>query len=533
MSSGYDLSLKPDSRFLKFRESFTTREHMMELYDAARAHTAIDAAGHAATVQRLERLGGELRDMNWAVEDGFNLMAEEISGLRDDVREGFRGMRETFTWGIARLCWEHEQSREVYRRQLDVMKHPLRNQALELRERAENAIRNKWWEDAANDLQAAIDNNRYDYLAHAQLGEVMWFQFGQWEAAMEQFELAAKYADAVDATEQQRYYAAVAYSHVSLLWRMDAQTHPDRAKVSYGRADRAARRAAELAPDLLVALQESVLALLGLKRRDEAWAVMERAVSRDETMLLGLEDNPETAGWPAVRAFAKHWRETLAPLVEEARSIQLSLDELPSEAKQARTCGQGGRAAGVPLVPVAVAAAPIVLEPVVLGGRAAPGPRRPDGPLGADLLQRGALPRAALALALEPLPARLGAARRELEDAAGCAGRATEDVRGGVLRAQREAAAAAGAAHWARALGTVMVTWGVGALVAGVAGGVVLGVLIAYLPQWFAVGPAMVTGGVVWGGRWWGPSLWGWCWCGWRPANWRGAARRLRRRRRG
>jgi tetratricopeptide (TPR) repeat protein len=189
MASGYDLSLAPDSRFLKFRDSYTSHEHALDLYDAMRTHTAISAAGHAATVEGLQRLSGQLDGMTWAIEAGFDLIAGEIVELRKDVREGFRGMQEAFAWGIARLCWEQEQNRAVYRQILDVLQHPLQTQALELRRRAERAIANKWWDDAASDLQAALENNRYDYLAHLQLARVMWFEYGQWDPAMEQFEL--------------------------------------------------------------------------------------------------------------------------------------------------------------------------------------------------------------------------------------------------------------------------------------------------------------------------------------------------------
>lgn len=327
MSSEYDLSLAPDSRFGTFRGDYTTKQHMISIYEAIRGQAAISAAAAEMVDSRLSGISGQLDDMQWAIEDGFYVMADAIHGLRDEVRDGFINMARVTTWGVARICWEHEQDRTVYREILHVLKHPLQTQALEHRERAEMAIANKWWEDSVADLCLAVDNNKYDYLAHLQLARVLWFEYGQWEPALEHFGLAGKYADTTDADADQEYYAAVAYLHVALLWRMDAQTIPEHSETSLPKATAASRRAFELVRHgLPMAVVEHALDLLMVGRLEDAINVMEEAVSADENLLLGIETNPDLQGWDEVREWTKRWRERqpvaeVRRLADEIRSL--------------------------------------------------------------------------------------------------------------------------------------------------------------------------------------------------------------------
>lgn len=320
MTSEYDLSLAPDSRFLTFRQSYTTQQHLTSVYEAIRGNAAINAAGFEMMDSRLSHMGDQLQGMQWAIEDGFYMMADAINGLRDEVRDGFLNMERVVTWGVARICWEHEQDREVYREILHVLKHPLETQALEHRERAEKAIANKWWAESVGDLDLAVQNNKYDYLAHLQIARVLWFEYGYWELAMEHFQLAAKYADAVDASPQQKYYAAVAHLHVALLWRMDAKTLPEHRDESLAKATAASARAYELMKhELPMAVVEHVLVLLTTGRTQEAIKVMWEAVNADESVLLSLESSPDLTEWREVEEWVRQWRESQP--VEEVRRL--------------------------------------------------------------------------------------------------------------------------------------------------------------------------------------------------------------------
>jgi tetratricopeptide (TPR) repeat protein len=371
MASGYDLSLAPDSRFLKFRENFTTREHFLEVEDLLRTQTALHGAGYAATVSSIhgmaaattsamDRVGDQLSDVSWAIEEGLDALSGQIGGLRQGIEDGFHGVQEVFSWGMARLCWEHEQSRAVYREILDLLQHPLQTQALELRRRAERATSNGWWPEAATDLEAALANNPYDYLAQLQLARVQWFEFGHWEPAISHFELAAKYADSNDADDNQRYYAALAYCHVSLLWRMDAETQKGNPSASLEKAAAAAARAQTVTPTLPLALQECVLSLLALGNEGGARGALEAAFRADEGLLLAVERNVEMARHPLVTSFATEWRERHGDLGRAVRQLAADIRQAASPHTSPTTA--------VSLPPV-----------TVLLGPAQPGPRRESG----------------------------------------------------------------------------------------------------------------------------------------------------------
>jgi tetratricopeptide (TPR) repeat protein len=235
-------------------------------------------------------------------------MVSQMAEMRQDIREGFRHMEEAFAWGLARVCWEHEQDRELYRQILTALQQPLETQALELRRRAERAIQNGWWEDAVEDLRAALQHNRYDYLAHLQLGRILWFEFGMWQAALDAFGLGARYADVRGGTDAERYYAALAHTHISLLWRMGADASRDRTEECPPRALQAAVRAVELCSDLAAAVIEHLTVLLLLGRDREAEASMKRLLLEKEALFWGLGQNPDTAGHGGVVAMLGDWQ---------------------------------------------------------------------------------------------------------------------------------------------------------------------------------------------------------------------------------
>jgi tetratricopeptide (TPR) repeat protein len=208
-----------------------------------------------------------------------------------------------------------EQDREVYRDILHTLQTPLATVALELRKRAETALTNGWWEDAVDDLSESLQNNRYDYLAHLQIGRVLWFQYGHWQPAMEQFELAPRYGDAANAGQAQRYYAALALIHMSLLWRMDGSEEALRQALS------ACARAWELAPDVDAVIIEYVLLLCLHRQDDRVDAVLRRAFLSRESRVTAYPRHPDLSDQPPVTAARDKWMSRYDPLLDEAQAM--------------------------------------------------------------------------------------------------------------------------------------------------------------------------------------------------------------------
>ena len=326
-----DLIPTGDRRWLKFQSEYTTNEHLMTLYDGIKAHAAIDARGWSMMDERLGGIDRGISDLSFATEQGFAILADQLGSLEQAVTDGFRGLQETFTWGIARICWEHEQDRQVYQNILAAMLRKHQTDSLAYRQDGEKATQNEWWEDAVTDLSKATELYRYDYLAHLQLARVLWFQKHEWEPALEHFELAAKYADTVDADDDQRYYAAVAYSHVSLLRRLDAETNQADRAASMEKALSASSRASALAGTLAVALQEHLLNLLKSAEAGAARRVMDEAVGRDDKLLVFLETSPDLASFEVVRKFVQEWRASRSTVVRDAVRIAEDAERLLRE----------------------------------------------------------------------------------------------------------------------------------------------------------------------------------------------------------
>ena len=326
-----DLIPAGDRRWLKFQSEYTTNEHLMTLYDGIKAHAAIDARGWDMMDERLGGIDRGISDLSFATEQGFAILADQMGSLEQAVTDGFRGMQETFTWGIARICWEHEQDRQIYRDILAAMLRKHQTDSLAYRQDGEKATQNAWWDEAVTDLSKATELYRYDYLAHLQLARVLWFQKHQWEPALEHFELAAKYADTVDADDDQRYYAAVAYCHASLLWRLDAETNIENGAATMEKALSASARAYTLAGTLAVALQEHVLNLLRSAEAGTARRVMDEAVTRDDKLLVFLETSPDLADFDVVRRFVEDWRASRSTAVRDAVRIAEDAERLLTE----------------------------------------------------------------------------------------------------------------------------------------------------------------------------------------------------------
>lgn len=317
-----------DARWLKFRSEYTPEELAMDIDDSVNRGNRQVGRIPSDQTEALDRVGRSISDGTWATESALYGVQDEISGLRDDVRNGFMGMAQFFSWGISRLCWEHEQDRQVYRELLDVMRHPQRTQAEEHWENARKDMANKRWPEAIDELKETIQDDRRHYLAHFHLGHIIFFRQELSDPAIEQFELAARYADEIDASESQRYWAALAYAHMALLYRLYGETSDFGQQEWLEKARSAATRAMELVPTLPPALHEAVLTNILLGDEAAARKIMEKAVRQDERLLLGLERNPQLMVQQPVGEFVQRWRGRSSGLADAINGLLARLNAL-------------------------------------------------------------------------------------------------------------------------------------------------------------------------------------------------------------
>ena len=238
MRSTNDLTVAPDARWLKFRENYTTREHLVALHDdvmslgnvtvaatgilhedirelrrsnaeglatvarsfddsiqGLRATTAsglhdlsnsvdnvgrqvenladVSSRGFAAVTDGIGHLHGQMQEMTWEIESGFNQMVKTQNHLASVTLDGFHSLSEHFHWGLARIAHQMELNRQVYQDIRKGILYPAATQGQEFRERAETALENEWWDDSVRDLEQALEANPLDFLAHYHLGHVL------------------------------------------------------------------------------------------------------------------------------------------------------------------------------------------------------------------------------------------------------------------------------------------------------------------------------------------------------------------------
>jgi len=342
MSTIRNLAMAPEAPYLKFKEDYTTNEHLVGLHrdlmsvgqvnvvgfqaihqDLRRA-AEVNAAGLdsvsqglTGVSQGLEHVAGQIQDVGWAIEQGFTEMARTQAQVAQVTREGFQSLSNTFHWGLARIAHEMELDREVYQDIRRGILYPSATQGLEFRERAETALENGWWEDAVRDLERAVAENPIDFLAHYHLGHVLWFRYGQWQAALDEFAAAARYADTKKAEGNQKYYAALAYVHLSLLWRMRAETEPADADAANRRGYAASRRAVELKPDFMIARLEHALNCMRAGVAEEAFRLIDEDARLDKRRLSAYLMNPDLKAWPAINARVEQSRSSIESVDEE------------------------------------------------------------------------------------------------------------------------------------------------------------------------------------------------------------------------
>jgi len=197
----------------------------------------------------------------------------------DRVADGLEGLEAAFEWGFSEIVWHLEQERAVLKDILKVLQAPLDTQAKELRQRAEEAYRNGWIDDALEDFLESERKNRYDFTVHHSLGNIYFFHKKVPEKALEFFEKAAKYA-----TPKSPYHASVSLLHIGLVKYLQQD---------FQGAYEAAKKATELSPNLYEAHYQCAQYGANLGKYDEAIDHLWEAIKGDRNYCLKAESEKD------------------------------------------------------------------------------------------------------------------------------------------------------------------------------------------------------------------------------------------------
>lgn len=288
---------------------------------------------HGITDMRgvLEQISNTSDDLLWTVEEGFVAMVEGQQEIACILENGFESLAYEFHWGLARIAHQLELNREVFWlavQKLDQILHTLRNprqtQANEYRRQAEDNIRNGLWDEAVRYLRLSLKEWDQDYLSHYHLARTLWFQRGEWEIPLEHFRLAARYAGTPSADRHQLYFAAMACIHGSLLWRMDADTYPEKAIESNRMAYNASERAMSLRPDLLMVRVEHVANCMRVGEVKEAFAIIDSEAAKAPSNLDAYLINLDLKAFPQVALYIHRHKNRIRWASEQAEIGRLN-----------------------------------------------------------------------------------------------------------------------------------------------------------------------------------------------------------------
>lgn len=150
-----------------------------------------------------ESMSRDLGSLTSTIELGFDRLQNGIDGLNAD-----------FNLMMGDVIWKLEVQNEILASILRTLQAPLDTQAKELRQRAEDAYMNGWYDEALQDFLESERKNYQDFAVHRSIGNIHLYHVVDLPKALEYFLRAAKYARPRDARQaaEAEYFAGIVCS---------------------------------------------------------------------------------------------------------------------------------------------------------------------------------------------------------------------------------------------------------------------------------------------------------------------------------
>jgi tetratricopeptide (TPR) repeat protein len=252
-------------------EGLTVFERRFESWEAVHPRQSVPATDRQDVLAFISSQTKEIVSAQIEAADRIIVSQDRISSGIDKVgvavervAEGLEGLEAAFEWGFSEIVWHLEQERVVLKDILKVLQAPLDTQAKELRQRAEEAYKSGWIDDALEDFLESERKNRYDFTVHYSLGNIYFFHKKDPQKALEYFEKAAKYA-----TPKSPYHASIAFLHIGLVKYLQE---------NFQGAYEATKKAIELSPNLYEGYYECARYCACLGKYDEAIEHLDNAI---------------------------------------------------------------------------------------------------------------------------------------------------------------------------------------------------------------------------------------------------------------
>lgn len=162
------------------------------------------------------------RDYQIALQSGLGALEERMSKDTDNLTntlelgferlgDGIDRLNADFNLMMGDIIWKLEVTNERLASILKTLQAPLDTQAKELRQRAEDAYRNGWYDEALEDFLESERKNYQDFAVHRSIGNIHLYHVVDLPKALQYYMKAAKYAGPRDSRQaaEAEYFAGV------------------------------------------------------------------------------------------------------------------------------------------------------------------------------------------------------------------------------------------------------------------------------------------------------------------------------------
>lgn len=269
--------------------------------------------------------------INNTLEIGFDRMSAQMS----DIADAISAMSD-------KICSKLD---EIH----DIVNNPLLTQSRELYRRALTNFEKGYYEEALEDIKAAVEKNRTDFISWNLLGQIYLFGAGKFsnvinlDEAENAFFNAAKYIDAdigqseeADKLASEIYYY-LGYTRLVKSNDMLVESKIDESNKKLIEAESASGRAYQISKENILAGYEQAKELHFLGKDDEALNIIEAIIRAEPTFALkASNDKNFESMWDKIDALIEKLRDEVAEKArEKARTIlakaEKKIDSLKAE----------------------------------------------------------------------------------------------------------------------------------------------------------------------------------------------------------
>ena len=269
-----------------------------------------------------QKLGQELNTLSNTINTNLSFLHSEINSLKNTIAE----KADAFI----------KLQNALY----DLQKNPRRTQSQEAYVRAEDNYKNKFYKEALEECNLAIENFKTDFMSWYLLGHIYLFGAGEFDnvidvdKAIEAFENAAKYISPYvnENTEAKNLsseiYYFLGFARLAKSNDLLVENKPEESEKFLIAAELASRKSFDLSNRTrLVAGYELAKELHFLEREDEALQTMEEIIRANENFALKASSDPTFGSMP-IEDLIKRLRDELVSKIkpeldEYARQIEI------------------------------------------------------------------------------------------------------------------------------------------------------------------------------------------------------------------